>query len=164
MAIALERIGHCALRVRDVERSKWFYTEVLGFQLMEEDPEHGGAFMSLPGDAHTIDVSPAANAGDSRPALGDGDRVGLTHIAFKVGSYEALKEAFDSLKAHEIEVIRMMDHLSQRSIYITDPDGNGLEIYYEYPHARELFLQGRGDHDLPFSFDGPLPDLKAIES
>ena len=155
MAIALERIGHCALRVKDVERSKTFYTEVLGFQLMEEDPEHGGVFMSLHNDGHTIDVflvdSPVGSTGES-----DGrDGLGLIHIAFKVTSYEGLKDAYDTLVAHGVEVLRMMDHVSQRSIYFTDPHGNGLEIYYEYPNARVLFLQGRGDQDYPFSFDGP---------
>ncbi len=163
IAIALERIGHCALRVRDVDRSKRFYTEVLGFQLMEEDPDHGGVFMSLPGDGHTIDVSPVINPADSLPAA-DGDRPGLVHIAFKVGSYGALKQAYDTLQAHGVEVARLMDHVSQRSIYFKDPDGNGLEIYYEYPNARELFLRGRGDQDSPFSFDDPPPDPGASGS
>jgi catechol-2,3-dioxygenase len=158
MAIKLERIGHCALRVRDVERSKEFYTEVLGFQLMEQDPEHGGVFMSLPSDGHTIDVSPLDDS-EIAPPLPEGrQRLGLIHIAFKVGSYQALKEAHDTLKAHGVEVLRMMDHVSQRSIYFNDPDGNGLEIYYEYPTARELFLRGRGDRDLAFTFDDPLPE------
>ena len=50
MPVKLERIGHCLIKVRDVERSKKFYTEVLGFQMMEQDPDHGGVFLSLPGD------------------------------------------------------------------------------------------------------------------
>ena len=39
-----------------MEQSKRFYTEVLGFQLMEQDPVHGGVFMSLPNDGHTVDI------------------------------------------------------------------------------------------------------------
>jgi catechol 2,3-dioxygenase-like lactoylglutathione lyase family enzyme len=93
MAIKLERIGHCALRVRDVKRSKRFYTEVLGFQMMEQDPDHGGVFMSLPSDGHTVDVSPVDDPEGALPASETHDRVGLIHIAFKVGSYQALKEA-----------------------------------------------------------------------
>jgi hypothetical protein len=54
-----------------------------------------------------------------------------------------------------------MDHVSQRSIYFDDPDGNGLEIYYERPNARTLFLQGRGDRDLAFTFEEPLPSWAA---
>lgn len=164
MAIKLDRIGHCLLRVKDAERSKKFYIDVLGFQLMEQDPDHGGVFMSLPGDGHTIDISQVENPEAAQTSPSGRDQLGLVHIAFKVGSYEGLKEAYDTLQANGIEVQRMMDHVSQRSIYFTDPDGNGLEIYYEYPTARELFLKGRGDEDLPFSFDDPLPEWAGVTS
>ena len=101
MPVNLERIGHCALRVRDIERSKKFYIDVLGFQFMEQDPDHGGVFMSLPGDGHTIDVSPVQdpeNAPEITSAAQSGrDRVGLAHIAFRVSSYEGLEEAYDAL-------------------------------------------------------------------
>ena len=132
--------------------------DILGFQLMEQDPEHGGVFLSLPGDGHTIDLSPVAHP-DTALLVPEGrDRLGLVHIAFKVGSYKALEEAYNTLQAHGVVVHRMIDHVSQRSIYFSDPDGNGLEIYYEYPMARELFLQGRGDQDRPFTLAEPLPE------
>ncbi len=164
MPISLERIGHCLLRVRDVERAKRFYIDVLGFQLMEQDQDHGGVFMSLPGDGHTIDLSQVENPEADQLAPSGRDQVGLVHIAFKVGSYQALKDAYETLHANGVEVQRMMDHVSQRSIYFTDPEGNGLEIYYEYPTARELFLKGRGDEDLPFSFEDPLPEWAGTQS
>ncbi len=164
MPINLERIGHCAVRVRDIERSKKFYIDILGLQFMEQDPDHGGVFMSLPGDGHTIDVSPVQDPETAAGPVQANNAVGVVHIAFKVGSYQALKEAYDTLQTNGVEVARMMDHVSQRSIYFTDPDGNGLEIYYEYPTARELFLKGRGDEDLPFTFDDPLPEWAGVTS
>jgi catechol-2,3-dioxygenase len=45
--IRLARIGHVALRVADVTRSREFYGKLLGFEIVEEDPEHGGVFMAL---------------------------------------------------------------------------------------------------------------------
>ena len=61
MPIRLSRIGHVALRVRDLQRAKKFYTEVMGFKIAEEDPEHGNdVFMSLGhddhNDGHTFDL------------------------------------------------------------------------------------------------------------
>jgi catechol 2,3-dioxygenase len=49
-------------------------------------------------------------------------------------------------------VVRVVDHVSQKSIYFHDPDGNRLEIYYELPNALEMFRQGREDRDEPFVF------------
>src|SRR5262245_50692793 len=59
----LKEIGHVLLRVLDLERSKKFYSEVLGFRVLEEDPEHGGTFMALPGQSHSIDLFPVQDAG-----------------------------------------------------------------------------------------------------
>jgi catechol-2,3-dioxygenase len=139
-----------------------YIKSVLGFQFMEQDPDHGGVFMILPGDGHTIDVSPVNDPDNAQGPVQGSDRVGVAHIAFKVGSYQALKDAYQTLQAHGVEVARMIDHVSQRSIYFTDPDGNGLEIYYEYPTARGLFLKGRGDEDVPFTFDDPLPEWAGV--
>ena len=47
--------------------------------------------------------------------------------------------------------------MSQRSIYFQDPDGNNLEIYYEYPSAKMITALGRGDRDYSFDIDDPLP-------
>lgn len=49
--------------------------------------------------------------------------------------------------------IRGVDHVSQKSIYFPDPDGNRLEIYYELPHALEMFRRGRADRDEPLTFE-----------
>ena len=56
--IRLDGIGHVLLRVSDVERSRAFYSTILGLKVVEEDPEHGGVFMALEGQAHTVDLFP----------------------------------------------------------------------------------------------------------
>jgi len=148
--IRLTRIGHVALRVADVERSRAFYTALLGFEVVEEDPEHGGVFMALEGLSHTIDLFPVDDP-RTVPAQTPG-AVGVRHIAFLVDSEQALKDAYETLQASGVPIIRAIDHVSQKSIYFQDPDGNLLEIYYELPHARELFREGRGDRDAPLVF------------
>ena len=84
MAIRLSRIGHTAVRVRDIEAAKKFYTEVMGFRIVEEDPEHGGVFMSLAHDdtidGHTFDISPVEDPGTALPPP-TRNQVGVAHIA-----------------------------------------------------------------------------------
>ena len=156
--IKLQGIGHVLLRVADEEASKRFYRDILGFIVAEQDPEHGGVFMTLGDHFHTLDlVQHAAPNEAPRPRR---DQIGLGHIAFQVGSYAALRDAYHHLVDNGVEILRATDHVSQRSVYFADPDGNSLEIYYEMPKALEAFTDGRGDEDapLPLSRKGePLP-------
>jgi catechol 2,3-dioxygenase len=156
--IKLAGIGHVLLRVADEEASKRFYRDVLGFLIAEQDPEHGGVFMTLGDGFHTLDITQHPAPGEAaRPERGG---LGLVHIAFKVASYAALRDAYAHLLEQGVEIQRAIDHVCQRSLYFTDPDGNGLEIYYEMPKALELFPNGRGDDDerLPLTAAAdPLP-------
>jgi catechol-2,3-dioxygenase len=149
--IQLKRIGHVLLKVGDVERSKAFYTKILGFEVVEEDPMHGGVFMSLGDGGHTLDLSPSDDPETAqRPGL---NRIGVHHIAFHVDSEAALKHAYFTLQENGVEVVRAIDHVSQKSIYFHDPDGNRLEIYYELPEAPDMFRQGREDRDTALVFE-----------
>ena len=86
--IKLKGIGHVNLRVADQEASKRFYRDILGFAIAEEDPDHGGVFMTLGENFHTLDIGqhPAPDEAQ-RPQRG---QIGLGHIAFQVGSYRRL--------------------------------------------------------------------------
>jgi catechol 2,3-dioxygenase-like lactoylglutathione lyase family enzyme len=158
MTIRISKIGHVNLRVADEEASKRFYTEVLGFKVAEQDPEHGGVFSTLGEDFHNLDFAQHPDpASAQKPTRG---QIGLVHIAFQVGSHAALRDAYIHLLEHGVEIHHATNHLNQRSIYFSDPDGNGLEIYYELPCALQLFPDGRGDEDesLQVSARGePLP-------
>jgi catechol 2,3-dioxygenase len=147
--IELKRIGHVLLRVTDVERAKLFYTKVLGFQFREQDPDHGGVFLGLQEYGHTIDLMPLEKPGPLRTD----NMPGVQHIAFQVDSEQALRDSYFELKDRGVEILRIMDHVSQKSIYFRDPDGNMLEIYYELPDALEYFRRGRGDQDKQITFE-----------
>jgi len=149
--IQLKRIGHVLLRVRDLERSRHFYTTVLGFEVMEQDPEHGGLFMALPGHAHTLDLFPTDDPEAAGPPMSGG--LGVQHVAFQVDSEAALRDAYFTLVDHGAKIVRAVDHVSQKSVYFHDPDGNLLEIYHERPDARAMFQAGRGDRDSPLVFE-----------
>lgn len=156
--IKLTGIGHVNLRVADQEASKRFYRDVLGFRIAEEDPDHGGVFMTLGENFHTLDIGQHPSPNEApRPKRG---QIGLAHIAFQVGSYAALRDAYAHLVENGVPILRAANHVNQRSFYFADPDGNVLEIYYEMPYALELFSNGRSDDDeaLPVSRTGePLP-------
>ena len=147
----LKGIGHVLLRVLDLHRSKRFYSDVLGFRVLEEDPEHGGTFMALEGQSHAIDLFPVTDT-EAAERQTPGVR-GLGHIAFRVESEAALKDAYAALRVHGVEIARTIDHVSQKSIYFHDPDGNTLEIYYELPDALAMFARGREDRDAPLTLD-----------
>jgi catechol 2,3-dioxygenase len=156
--IKLAGIGHVNLRVADQEVSNQFYRDVLGLLIAEEDPEHGGVFMTLGDNFHTLDIGQHPSPQDApRPQRG---QIGLAHIAFRVASYAALRDAYIHPFKKGVEISRAANHVNQRSFYFADPDGNVLEIYYELPHALDLFPDERTDQDeaLPVSGpDDPLP-------
>lgn len=148
--IQLKRLGHILLRVADLERSKAFYSDLLGFEIVEEDPNPGGVFMSLGEYGHALDLM---SADGPAPAPLSPQQAGLQHFAFQVESFEALKDAYFTLQDHGVEILRAMDHVSQKSIYFSDPDGNTVEIYHELPNALAMFREGREDRDDPITFE-----------
>lgn len=170
----LKRIGHVLLSVADIEASKRFYRDVLGFRVAEEEPDHGGVFMTLGDNFHTLDIVQHPHPDAALRPQAHGAHLGLIHIAFEVESYAALREAYLHLQKHGVALRRATNHVNQRSLYFADPDGNGIEIYYEVPHALQLFPDGREDLDeaLPVTKPGeklpawldedwPPPALKA---
>src|SRR5262249_32102434 len=111
--IRLKEIGHVLLRVLDLERARKFY-ELLGFRVLEEDPEHGGTFMALEGQSHAIDLFPVKDL-EAAQRQAPGVR-GLGHIAFRVESEAALRDAYAALREHGVEIPRPVDHVSHKAI------------------------------------------------
>ncbi|HKA41454.1 MAG TPA: VOC family protein [Burkholderiales bacterium] len=161
--IKLQRIGHVLLSVRDVERSKAFYTQILGFKVLEHDPNHGSVvFLTLGDQGNTLDLAPSTDPDAyPRPKAGLGrprDGLGVKHTAFAVATEEDLARAYFALQDAGVPIYQAVDHTSQKSIYFYDPDDNLLEIVWERPNTREIFRQGRGDGDIPIEFKRPLQE------
>jgi catechol 2,3-dioxygenase-like lactoylglutathione lyase family enzyme len=154
--INLQRLGHILVAVRDLEASKKFYMDILGFKLLEQDPEHGGVFLALGNYGNTLDLFPSTDPEASPPSASDGGSMrglGVKHIAFAVASEKDLEDAYFSLKDAGIRIHRALDHGSQKSIYFKDPDGNLLEIVWERPDVLAIFARGRNDTDEEITFE-----------
>jgi catechol 2,3-dioxygenase len=125
-----ERMAHVVITVRDVERSKKFYTEVLGMQVMKDVPEIGAVFLANhTRDHHEIALFQIGPDAES-PKPG---QIGLAHIAFRLRSEEELKVAYEELKAKEVPVSFTVNHGVTKSVYFRDPDGHELEVYCDNP-------------------------------
>jgi catechol 2,3-dioxygenase len=125
-----ERIAHVVIKVRDLERSCKFYTEILGMQVMKNVPEIGAVFLSFNGrDHHEIalfQIGPQAEAPK-------GNQVGLLHFAFRLRNEEDLRAAYQEFKEKGVPVSFTVNHGVTKSVYFRDPDGNELEVYCDNP-------------------------------
>jgi catechol 2,3-dioxygenase len=121
-----ERIGHVVIKVRDLERSAKFYTEVMGLQIMKM--ERGfkmGFFASNGRDHHEI---AAMEVGPDAPVPAP-HALGLSHIAFRLRDEVHLRAAYEDLKANGVKITSTINHGVTKSVYFSDPDGNQLEVY-----------------------------------
>jgi catechol 2,3-dioxygenase len=124
--ICPERIGHVVLKVRDLERTKKFYAEVMGLEVMKVEPSIKMAFFASNGrDHHEI----AAIEIDGNVPDSQAGGVGLSHVAFRLRDDAHLRAAYTDLKEHEVKIISAVNHGVTKSIYFRDPDGHLLEVY-----------------------------------
>lgn len=127
MAINVRGVGHVVLKVRNLERSVQFYTGVLG---LKEVGRLGAkmAFFSAGDNHHDLAVLEVGSAA----TLPERGAVGLYHVALKIGDdLEALRSAKAHLDAHGVEILALREHRVSQSIYLNDPDGNGLELFVD---------------------------------
>jgi catechol 2,3-dioxygenase len=121
-----ERIAHLVLKVRDLETSKKFYTEILGMQVMKHVPEIKAVFLSFNGrDHHEIALFEIGQNAEAPR----GNQTGMLHVAFRLRNEEDLMAAYKELKEKEVPVSFTVNHGVSKSVYFRDPDNNELEVY-----------------------------------
>jgi catechol 2,3-dioxygenase len=121
-------LGHVVFYVKDLERSMAFYRDLLGFR--EIGRAFGGAAAALT-SGRTHHELLLIQVGDA-PESPKGHRLGLYHIGIKIGdSLEELRAAKAELEAAGITILGMSDHTVSQSLYLTDPDGNEVELYVD---------------------------------
>ena len=132
-------IGHVHLKVADIERALAFYVGVLGFELQQRLGEQA-AFISAGDYHHHIGLNTWESAGASPPPPG---HTGLYHVAFLYPDRAELGRAVQRLLDHGIEPDHATDHGGTVSVYLADPDGNGVELYHDRPRSHWRDADGR---------------------
>jgi len=125
------RVGHVHLKVADLERALKFYCGVLGFELMQRFGSQA-AFISAGGYHHHIGLNTWESKGGSAPPPGT---TGLYHVAILYPTRALLADALRRLVAADIELDGAADHGVSEALYLHDPDGNGVELYWDRPQT-----------------------------
>jgi len=123
----IHELGHVVLYVSDLERSRRFYCDTLGFpEIVSEMP---GAVLFTTGRTHH-ELLLIGIGGAPRPK--QAPEPGLYHIGLKIGNTdEELRQAMKKLEVAGVTIIGTADHTITHSLYILDPDGNELELYID---------------------------------
>jgi len=135
------KIGHVHLKVADLDRALDFYCRILGFELMQKYGAQA-AFVSAGGYHHHIGLNTWESQGGKPPPPGT---TGLYHLAILYPTRADLADALKRLVANGIELDGASDHGVSEALYLRDPDGNGVELYWDRPQA-----------EWPVSADGKL--------
>ncbi len=131
--MAIHRLNHAVLYVRNVDRSVAFYRDVLDFRPIEEMASlRGAAFMRAPGSTNDHDLGLfeiGDRAGDSQAGRAT---VGLYHLAWEVDTLDDLEQLASRLTAAGA-LVGSSDHSTTKSLYGKDPDGIEFEIAWIVP-------------------------------
>jgi catechol 2,3-dioxygenase len=122
-------IGHVHLKVADLDRALEFYSGVLGFTLTQRFGR-SAAFLSAGGYHHHIGLNTWESSGGKPPAPGT---TGLYHLAIVYPARAELADALRRLINAGIPLEGAADHGVSHALYLRDPDGNGVELYWDRP-------------------------------
>ena len=125
------RIGHVHLKVADLERALAFYRDVLGFDVMQGYGEDA-VFISAGGYHHHIGLNTWESKGGSPPPRGT---TGLYHLAILYPTRASLADALRRVMSAGIGLTGAADHGVSEALYLNDPDGNGVELYFDRPQS-----------------------------
>ena len=123
------RIGHVHLKVADLDRAIGFYSGVLGLDVMQKFG-HQAAFLSMGGYHHHLGLNTWESQGGTPPPPG---HTGLYHTAFLYPTRADLADAVRRVLAAGYPLAGKADHGVSQAVYLDDPDGNGVELYWDKP-------------------------------
>ena len=131
MSYKPRKLGHVNIFVRNAERARDWYADLLGLHTYGFTPGRAAFLTSDLGNSHEVAL---IEVGEDAPGPQKG-QVGLNHMAWYMDSLDDLKELYFRIKERNIEIEHVSDHGHAIGIYIRDPDGNGIEVSYEMPSS-----------------------------
>ena len=122
-------IGHVHLKVSNIDRSLAFWSGVLGFEVFARIGDQA-AFISAGGYHHHIGLNTWESKDAGPPPR---NTTGLFHVAVRYPDRATLADAARRVQAAGIPLEGASDHGVSEAIYLSDPDGNGVELYRDRP-------------------------------
>ncbi len=137
------KLGHVVLKMRDLDKAKAFYRDILGLKITEERGDFG-VFFRFADYHHDIAIFKV----DDDAAAPEHNQVGLSHLALVADSLETVKAMYSRLVEHDVPIVRTVDHGVTKSVYFKDPEGNELEIYCDVAEKpwREVDTMFKSEH------------------
>ena len=133
----LVRVGHVHLRTANIDRVRAFYVDIMGFDVVHEARDVPGwgttgdvLFVSAGGYHHHLGFNTWKSA--DGPEQPDGV-TGLHHVALNFSTRERLAETVARLVDAGIPLRQLTDHGTHLAVYLSDPDGNDLELAWDRP-------------------------------
>jgi len=149
--MAVRRLNHAVLYVRDVAASVDFYTSTLGFEVRMNVPGRA-AFLRAPGSANDHDLGMFAVPEGRVPA---GSYLGLYHLAWEVGTLAELADIRERLAARGA-LVGASDHRVSKSLYAKDPSGIEFEVMWRVPADEWDRETAAGAMILPLDLEGEI--------
>jgi catechol 2,3-dioxygenase len=156
------RIGHVHLRTSDIDRIRDFYVGVLGFDVIAEARDVPGwgttgdvLFVSAGGYHHHLGFNTWKSAGGAPQPDGV---TGLHHVAIRYPTRAALADGLRRLREVDWPIRQATDHGTHEAIYISDPDGNDVELMWDRPPSE----WPRDEQGHAIGAFGPDLDLDAL--
>ena len=121
---SIAKLGHVGIHVRDLDRQKAFYRDVLGLQVTDEDPKLGMVFMSScpEEEHHELLLVPGRDTPE--------DSIYLQQIAFRCESFDDLIGFLERFSEHGVQLDKVVSHGNAVGIYFYDPEHNRCEVYW----------------------------------
>ena len=169
-----DRFAHANLYVSSMEHSLAFYRDVCGLNEVYREPEVNAGFLSNGSSHHDIAVMQVSNKaaigrdGKVQNTMARGRRPGLNHLAFRMASESRMVNAYRRAREAGVAIERALDHGMSHSVYLLDPDLNGIEFYTDVVADWRGFYKSK-DHALisarwdPLAAP-PLPDMADVSA